>query len=288
MGRRRAATVPPSPLADALAQVGDRWTLLVVAALLDGPKRFNELGEALEGIAPNVLSARLKQLTEQALAVSVPYSERPPRFVYELTDGGRELAGALRLLADWGARAAGEDRPRRHDACGTALEARWWCPTCETVVEDDDDGTDDLVFCLAVEQVAEAAARAAAGRGPAVPPTAARAPSPGRRRPSGSVSPEPRPIRFFILKSVRIDVVTPEDQVIAAWASAKVGAAATLISTGGPSERIATQPVPCSDVLYSPPPIAAEAPSTRLMSQSMPLSNASRLRPLTVIESFSR
>ena len=58
MGRRRAAAVPPSPLADALARVGDRWTLLVVAALLDGPKRFNELQEELEGIAPNVLSSR--------------------------------------------------------------------------------------------------------------------------------------------------------------------------------------------------------------------------------------
>jgi DNA-binding HxlR family transcriptional regulator len=146
MGRRRAAAVPPSPLADALSRVGDRWTLLVVAALLDGPKRFNELQEELEGIAPNVLSSRLKQLTEQALAVSAPYSERPPRFVYELTDTGRELAGALRLLADWGARAAGEATPRRHGACGTALEARWWCPTCETVVEDDPEGDDELVY----------------------------------------------------------------------------------------------------------------------------------------------
>ena len=53
----RAKRVPSSPLADALERVGDRWTLLLVAALLDGPKRFNELQEELEGIAPNVLSA---------------------------------------------------------------------------------------------------------------------------------------------------------------------------------------------------------------------------------------
>jgi DNA-binding HxlR family transcriptional regulator len=109
MGRRRHAPPPPSPLADALARVGDRWTLLLVAALLDGEKRFNELQEELDGIAPNVLSARLKQLGEQALVVSRPYSERPPRFVYELTESGRELAGALRLLADWGARSSGAD-----------------------------------------------------------------------------------------------------------------------------------------------------------------------------------
>src|SRR5215210_6027064 len=141
MGRRRHDHAPASPLADALARVGDRWTLLVVAALLDGEKRFNELQDVLDGIAPNVLSARLKLLAEQALIVSRAYSERPPRFVYELTESGRELAGALRLLADWGAR-SGAGEPLRHAACGTVLEARWWCPDCETTVDDaaeDDD-----------------------------------------------------------------------------------------------------------------------------------------------------
>jgi DNA-binding HxlR family transcriptional regulator len=131
---RRRASVPGSPLADALARVGDRWTLLVVAALLDGPKRFNELQESLEGIAPNVLSARLKGLSEQALVVAHPYSERPPRFAYELSETGRELAGALRLLADWGARTGGGE-PYRHEPCGTVVEARWWCPSCELVVD---------------------------------------------------------------------------------------------------------------------------------------------------------
>jgi len=139
----RAKRVPSSPLADALERVGDRWTLLVVDSLLEGPKRFNELQEELEGIAPNVLSARLKALGEQALVVSRPYSERPPRFAYELSESGRELAGALRLLADWGARSAGNEEPLRHEPCGSPLEARWWCPTCETVV--DDPGDDDVV-----------------------------------------------------------------------------------------------------------------------------------------------
>src|SRR3954471_15809083 len=111
MGRHQHAA--PSPLADALARVGDRWTLLVVAALLDGPRRFNELQEALDGIAPNILSARLKALGEHALVVQRPYSQRPPRFVYELTESGRELAGPLRLLADGGARAGGGE-PLRH------------------------------------------------------------------------------------------------------------------------------------------------------------------------------
>ena len=137
--KRRVAT---TPLADALERVGDRWTLLVVAALLDRPKRFNELQDELEGIAPNVLSSRLKALSEQALIVAQPYSERPPRFAYELSESGRELAGALRLLADWGARAGGAE-PYRHEPCGAALEARWWCPTCGIVVDDPDD---DVVY----------------------------------------------------------------------------------------------------------------------------------------------
>jgi DNA-binding HxlR family transcriptional regulator len=136
MARRPRAAA--SPLADALARVGDRWTLLVVAALLDRPRRFNELQEELEGIAPNVLSARLKALTEQALVVSRPYSERPPRFVYELTAAGRELAGALRLLADWGARHREGADPPRHAVCGSPVEARWWCPTCERPVDEEE------------------------------------------------------------------------------------------------------------------------------------------------------
>jgi DNA-binding HxlR family transcriptional regulator len=139
---RRKPPAAATPLADALGRVGDRWTLLLVAALLDGPRRFNELQEELGGIAPNVLSARLKALAEQALVVAEPYSERPPRFAYELTEAGRELAGALRLLADWGARTSGAE-PYRHAVCGSALEARWWCPTCGVAVDDPDD--DDLV-----------------------------------------------------------------------------------------------------------------------------------------------
>ena len=57
--------------------------------------------------------------------------QRPPRFVYELTAAGRELAGALRLLADWGARQCEGAESPRHEACGSLVEARWWCPTCE-------------------------------------------------------------------------------------------------------------------------------------------------------------
>ena len=127
----------PSPLADALIRVGDRWTLLVVQALLAGPRRFNELLEEIPGIAANILSQRLKRLEHEALVVSRPYSERPPRAAYELTAEGRELAGALRLLAQWGGRHTLPADAPRHTACGTPLEARWYCPTCDHLVEDE-------------------------------------------------------------------------------------------------------------------------------------------------------
>jgi DNA-binding HxlR family transcriptional regulator len=139
-----AVTELESPLAEALASVGDRWTLLVIAALLDGPRRFGDLQRELPGIASNVLSQRLRHLEHQGLVIAQPYCERPPRFVYELTASGSGLAGALRLLSDWGARHREGAEPPRHRACGTPMEARWYCPTCERPVEDDDAG--DLHF----------------------------------------------------------------------------------------------------------------------------------------------
>ena len=128
-----------SPLDAALARVGDRWTLLVVEALLPGARRFNDLLEDVEGIAPNILSHRLKHLEREAMVTARPYSTRPPRVAYELTAAGRELAGALRLLAQWGARASEHAVAPRHATCGTPMEARWYCPTCARVVEDDED-----------------------------------------------------------------------------------------------------------------------------------------------------
>jgi DNA-binding HxlR family transcriptional regulator len=118
-----------------LDRVGDRWSLLVVESLLDGPRRFNDLQTTLPGIAANILSDRLKRLERQRVLVARPYSERPVRLSYELTAEGRELAGALRLLADWGSRPGAADA-MRHQSCGTPLEARWYCPTCSRSIDE--------------------------------------------------------------------------------------------------------------------------------------------------------
>jgi DNA-binding HxlR family transcriptional regulator len=129
----------------ALAAIGDRWTLLVVAALLDGPRRFGDLQEAIPGIATNVLSQRLRGLQEEGLVAAEPYSTRPARYSYELSRSGRELAGALRLLADWGSRHRTDAEPLRHSVCGTPLEAAWYCPTCD-VTEREADAGEELHF----------------------------------------------------------------------------------------------------------------------------------------------
>ena len=139
------APLERAPLEEALTRVGDRWTLLLVDALLGGPRRFNELQEALPAIAPNILTSRLRQLAQRGVLVARPYSRRPLRLRYELTESGHELAGALRLLAAWGEGWAGVDdpaaspRPRAvHAACGTPLEVRLWCPTCGLPADDDE------------------------------------------------------------------------------------------------------------------------------------------------------
>ena len=129
--------IPSSRLAEALARVGDRWTLLVVEALLSGPRRFNDLLDQLPGIAANILSDRLKRLEREGLLVARPYSERPPRAAYHLTAEGQELAGALRLLAYWGSGHADPAQAPRHPACGTPIEARWYCPTCDCLLDDE-------------------------------------------------------------------------------------------------------------------------------------------------------
>jgi DNA-binding HxlR family transcriptional regulator len=139
MPARRPSPPPVSALDEALQRVGDRWTLLLVEALLPGPRRFGELLEGLDGLAPNILSSRLKALEAEGVVTARPYSQRPRRVDYALTASGAELAGALRLLAQWGAeRSASGAAPLHHATCGTPVDARWWCSTCSRVVDDDE------------------------------------------------------------------------------------------------------------------------------------------------------
>lgn len=130
-----------SGLDTAMARVGDRWTLLVVEALFDGPQRFSDLQGAIPGVAATVLSARLRRLEQDGLVSASPYSRRPLRLEYRITDTGRELAGAVLLLTRWGTHHVGgsDATGPRHKVCGTALEPRWYCPTCAVWADGEED-----------------------------------------------------------------------------------------------------------------------------------------------------
>lgn len=132
------STDPAAPLAYAVERIGDRWTILIVDALMTGPRRFGELEADVAGIAPTVLTKRLRQLEVDGIVVGRPYTERPLRLAYELTGPGRSLAGAIQLLRDWGASHTGDDGAAVHATCGTPVVTRLWCPTCDAAVDADD------------------------------------------------------------------------------------------------------------------------------------------------------
>jgi len=96
------------PVAKSLELLGERWTLLVIRDLLSGSRRFQDLQSSLEGIAPNVLSERLKILEEHGMVVGA--------------------------LAVWGARHVHKDAALVHDECDAALELKYYCPKCGTRV----------------------------------------------------------------------------------------------------------------------------------------------------------
>jgi DNA-binding HxlR family transcriptional regulator len=92
------------PVAKTLEIVGDRWTLLIVRDLLGGTRRFQDLQLGLPGLAPNILSDRLKLVEEHGLVTRRLYSDHPPRAEYALTTKGRELGLVIGALAAWGSR----------------------------------------------------------------------------------------------------------------------------------------------------------------------------------------
>jgi DNA-binding HxlR family transcriptional regulator len=90
------------PLSLALEDIGDRWTLHVVYALLSGPKRYAELKLFLDGAGSNVLGDRLRRLAD-AHVVSRQTGARPgSETTYHLTERGRALAPVIKALVDWG------------------------------------------------------------------------------------------------------------------------------------------------------------------------------------------
>jgi DNA-binding HxlR family transcriptional regulator len=82
-------------------QLGDRWVLLILGVLRDGPRRFGQLQAALPGLAPNILSRRLARLERDGLVTANRYSHRPARYEYDLTPTGRATTRVLDELVAW-------------------------------------------------------------------------------------------------------------------------------------------------------------------------------------------
>jgi DNA-binding HxlR family transcriptional regulator len=92
---------------ETLARIGDKWTVMVVGALSQGPIRYNEVGRRVDGISQRMLTLTLKGLEQDGLVTRTMYPTIPPRVDYELTELGRKLIVPLRALAEW----ARENRP---------------------------------------------------------------------------------------------------------------------------------------------------------------------------------
>jgi DNA-binding HxlR family transcriptional regulator len=101
--------LPPSPhaegdcrgVASVLARVGDKWSVLVIMLLGNGPRRFNELKRMIGGISQRMLTLTLRGLERDGLVTRTVFPTIPPRVDYELTDLGRGLALPVQALGQW-------------------------------------------------------------------------------------------------------------------------------------------------------------------------------------------
>lgn len=86
---------------DVLARTGDKWTVLIMTALKEGPARFTALHGSVPGISQRMLGQTLRALTRDGLVTRTAYAEVSPRVEYELTDLGRSLSSAVDHLVGW-------------------------------------------------------------------------------------------------------------------------------------------------------------------------------------------
>src|SRR5690606_7951089 len=98
-----------------LDRIGERWTLLVVVALRDGPVRFNQLRRQLQGVSQRMLTLTLRRLERDGLVVRTVHPSVPPQVEYALTALGGSLEAQVRGLLDWSIAHAPEmDEARAH------------------------------------------------------------------------------------------------------------------------------------------------------------------------------
>jgi DNA-binding HxlR family transcriptional regulator len=95
-----------------LDRIGDKWTIMVVGALSNGPLRFNAILREIGGVSHRMLTLTLRGLERDGLVTRTAYATIPPRVEYTLTDLGHSLIEPLRVLGTW----AAENRPTMEKA----------------------------------------------------------------------------------------------------------------------------------------------------------------------------
>lgn len=89
------------PIARSLEEIGEWWSILILRDAFHGMTRFDEFSESL-GVAPNILTKRLKTLVANGLLEKRPYSQKPLRYEYVLTPKGTDFFSVLVTLLNWG------------------------------------------------------------------------------------------------------------------------------------------------------------------------------------------
>ncbi|HZG57773.1 winged helix-turn-helix transcriptional regulator [Paenibacillus sp.] len=103
--RSRNCVSSPS-VESAFELLGKRWTGLIVAALMNGPRRFKEVADGVPGVSDRMLSERFKELEEAGVVRRIVYPETPVRIEYMLTERGRALQPVIREIQTWAERYA--------------------------------------------------------------------------------------------------------------------------------------------------------------------------------------
>ncbi|MCL7376767.1 helix-turn-helix domain-containing protein [Streptomyces sp. 35G-GA-8] len=107
-----------------LDRVGDKWSMLIIAVLEDGPLRYTDLQRQIPGISQRMLTHTLRRLREDGLITRTAYAEVPPRVEYALAPLGRGLHEIVKRLIGWAADHHDEIRVNRAQA-GTAASSRF-------------------------------------------------------------------------------------------------------------------------------------------------------------------
>lgn len=122
-------------MARTLEVIGDRWTMLIVRELLKfGDRRFADFEIALRGIAPNVLSERLRSLEDADLVRREVYSQRPLRASYRLTPTGMDLGYVAGALSHFGSKHLMPESRLTHGETGHTVSLRYFCAECDSFV----------------------------------------------------------------------------------------------------------------------------------------------------------